>query len=213
MVTEKMTVHKALTELKTIGERIDKEIMEATFVVANKHSNQKYLGVTIADYCEDVKAKYNKITDLIRRRNAIKRAVVQSNATTKVMIGGTVYTVAEAIDMKNNGMLHTAGLMHRLASQLLVAKREIQTANGDRLENRADDYIKSLYGNTDMKNLADDAQRMRKDFIASQTMELLDPINSEAEIQKMRTDMDAFMVEVDSALSVSNALTEIEVSY
>lgn len=38
---EKMTVHKALAELKIIDFRIERSIDDAQFCVANKHSNEK----------------------------------------------------------------------------------------------------------------------------------------------------------------------------
>jgi len=41
MTTEKMTIHKALAELKIIGDRINSSISTATFIKANKHSNEK----------------------------------------------------------------------------------------------------------------------------------------------------------------------------
>ena len=47
MTTEKMTVHKALCELKTLDARIQKSIQQGTFVFANKHSNNKVAGVSI----------------------------------------------------------------------------------------------------------------------------------------------------------------------
>lgn len=45
MTTEKMTVHKALTELKLLDDRIAKAIAEGIYCVANKHSNDKIGGV------------------------------------------------------------------------------------------------------------------------------------------------------------------------
>ena len=41
MTTEKMNIHKALSELKVSESRIMKAIHEATFVIANKQSNEK----------------------------------------------------------------------------------------------------------------------------------------------------------------------------
>lgn len=104
MTTEKMTVHKALCELKTLDARIQKSIQQGTFVFANKHSNNKVAGVSIGTYSEEIRAAYQSAKDLIARRDAIKRAVTLSNATVKVTIGGKEYTVAEAIEMKNHGM-------------------------------------------------------------------------------------------------------------
>ena len=41
MVTEKMTVHKALAELKLLDDRIKKAISGGIYCAANKHSNEK----------------------------------------------------------------------------------------------------------------------------------------------------------------------------
>jgi hypothetical protein len=50
MTTEKMTVHKALAELKIIGSRIDSAISTGNYVRANKHSNEKINGVSVDDF-------------------------------------------------------------------------------------------------------------------------------------------------------------------
>ena len=50
MTTEKMTVHKALAELKLLDDRIEKAIKEGVYCVANKHSNDKIGGVPIDEY-------------------------------------------------------------------------------------------------------------------------------------------------------------------
>ena len=54
---------------------------------------------------------------------------------------------------------------------------------------------------------------MRADFITAQTYEIADPINVKAEMEKLDTKINAFLVDIDSALSVSNALTEITIEY
>ena len=104
MTNEKMTVHKALAELKIIDDRINNAIVSGTYVIANKHSNTKIHGMTIDDFKTSMKSDFQKVSDLIARRNAIKRTVVASNAVTKVKVGDVEYTVAEAIEMKNHGM-------------------------------------------------------------------------------------------------------------
>lgn len=213
MNKETMTIHKALIELKTLDDRINKAIITSTFVTTNKHSNKKFLGVTIEEYCQTMKSNYQKVTDLIQRRNAIKRAVVLSNATTKVTIGGVEYTVAEAIEMKNHGMEYKTKLLDFITREYSKAKREIDQNNGDRLEEKADAYVATLYGNSDMKNLSEEVQKVRTDFITAQTYELLDPIGVEKVLESLDKEINEFMVDVDSALSVSNALTVIEISY
>lgn len=213
MTNETMTIHKALIELKTLDNRIDKEIDAAQFTFVNKHSNKKVNGVTVEEYSQNIKANYQKVNDLIKRRNAIKKAVVLSNAVTKVTIGGQEYTVAEAIEMKNHGMEHKQFLLNTIEREFAKNKRAVESFNGEELEKKADAYVTTLYGNSDMKNSADDVQRVRKDFIEAQTYELIDPIGVEKVIESLKKEIDEFMVNVDSTLSVSNALTTIEINY
>ena len=208
MTTEKMTVHKALCELKTLDARIQKSIQQGTFVFANKHSNNKVAGVSIGTYSEEIRAAYQSAKDLIARRDAIKRAVTLSNATVKVTIGGKEYTVAEAIEMKNQQLL-----LKKLDNDNRRARLEADKNNGDMLEMRADEYVKSLYGNVDMKGASDEIKKVRADFIAAQTMEIVDPINITTELTTLEKEINDFVVEIDSALSVSNALTELEITY
>lgn len=47
---EKMTIHKALCELKILDSRINNAISSARFCLANKHSNEKVNGVTVEEY-------------------------------------------------------------------------------------------------------------------------------------------------------------------
>lgn len=209
---EKMTVHKALCELKVIDARITKQISSCAFVTVNKHNNTKISGVPIAEVCEQMKSAYQAAVDLIARRDAIKRAVVKSNATTTVIIDGVTYTVAEAIEMKKHGMDHVQRLMQKLASDLNLAKRTADTENA-LLERRGDEYIRNMYNTTDMKNLATEAVEQRKKFIESITVELVDPLHAAEKIASLEATYHNFMVEVDAALSTSNAVTEIEISY
>lgn len=121
MTNETMTVHKALCELKTLDARIKKAVESSVYVFANKHSNAKVSGLSVSDYCAEIKSAYQSATDLIARRDAIKRAVVLSNATTKVTVGGKEYTIAEAIEMKNHGIPTQQTLLNKLKNDSLPA--------------------------------------------------------------------------------------------
>lgn len=213
MTTEKMNVHQALSELKMLDKRIAALIREGGFVTANKHSNTKIGGIDIKEHIENVKSRYQKVNDLIERRNAIKRAVVQSNAVTRVKIGNVEYTVAEAIDMKNHGVTYRSALMERLAREYDMAKATADSANGSDLSRRADDYIRTMVGNTDVKGMTEEVRKMRDDFIKAQTTELVDPVGALSEIENMQEEIDVFVTNVDACLSVSNSLTEILVEY
>lgn len=213
MTTETMNVHQALAELKTMEKRIADAIRSVEWVVANKHSNTKIGGVGVKEWSDDVKSRYQKVMDLIRRRDAIKRAVVNSNAVTKVIVAGKEYTVAEAIDRKNNGTGFLTTLVQRLAHDHAMAKTAADRANGPELERRADEHVKIMIGSSDMKGATAEAQRLRKEFIEAQTTELVDPVNALKVIAELDEEVSSFLTAVDAALSVSNATTTITVEY
>ena len=152
MTTETMTIHRALSELKVLDNRIENTINNGTYCLANKHSNDKIKGVSVAEYSKVMQGDYDKANDLIMRRNAIKRATVLSNAVTKVKVGTEEYTVAEAIEMKNHGMDFKSRLLDTLRQQYKKAQADILKQNGDNLEQRADQYVIGIYGNRDGKN-------------------------------------------------------------
>lgn len=213
MTTERMNVHQALVELKTLDKRISNALISATWVVTNKHSNRKIDGVSIEEFEAKLKSEYQKVRDLMDRRDAIKRAVVNSNAVTTVEIAGKTYTVAEAIDMKNHGIAHLRDLLNVLTRDYTRAKTMLERANGDELERRADEHVKNMFGNSDMKGATAEVKSAREDFIKAQTVELVDPIGIYKQITEIDEKINLFTTNVDSALSVSNALTIIEIEY
>ena len=212
MTTETMTVHQALAELKTMDSRIDKAISAEPFVFANKHSNQKVEGMPIQEKVEIIKSQFQRVQDLITRRDAIKRAVVLSNANTQVVIGGKNYTVAEAIEIHTQGMEFRRDFRNKISRDYARAKDTAIANNGETLEKRADAHVANVFGH-DAKPSAEDISRVRAEFIAGQTYELVDPLKVEEVLRKMDDEITAFEVNVDAALSVSNAITEIEISY
>lgn len=209
---ETMTVHKALAELKTLDARISKAIRQGIYVTCNRHSNQKIGGVNIAAYCDEMKSHYDSVAAMILRRNALKRAVVLSNARTEVEIAGQKYTVAEAIDMKNHGLDGDVLLVSTMEAQFASAQQEIERNSGEALQSKAESYVTGLYGGKDKVN-GDEAKEQMKAYIAANTYDLVDPLNIKETMKAINDHVSAFMAEVDGALSVSNALTNIEISY
>lgn len=213
MTTEKMNVHRALCELKVLESRITKEISnQSNWAVANKHNNKKINGLEIDHFCAGVKSSYESVTDLIKRKNAIKQAVVLSNAFTKEKVAGVEYTVAEIIEMKNHGLDLQNDLLRSLESSYKRALHIIELGNGTLLEEKAEKYVVSLYGNSD-KTKNEEAQKAKETYIEQNSIDLIDPINILDKINELKDKRDSFLTEVDSVLSTSNALTIIEITY
>ena len=217
MTTEKMTIHNALAELKTLDARIEKAIRETPYVLAAKHSAEKINGMSIADFKAQIKSSYQKVTDLIARRDAMKRAVVLSNANTKITIGGNEYTVAEAIEMKNHGIEFKERLLNAMTYAYNNAQNELSRNSGDSLERKAEQYVLAVIQaqpkDSKMTVDSDAMQSLRKTYIENNTYDLIDPLGVANVIKSLEDEINKFNTEIDAALSCSNALTVIEFEY
>ena len=216
MTHETMTVHKALAELKIIDDRILNAINNVAFIDSVKNGTKKINGVSVDAYKESIKSCYQKANDLINRRNALKRAVVMSNATTKVTIGDREYTVAEAIDMKNNGMNGMRCMLNTLSRQYRDATYKFNCNSGESLEEKANQYVMNILGSqggSADKTDAKQVQALHDAFIANNEFIMIDPLNVEKCIDDVQNKIAEFETEVDAALSVSNAVTTIDIEY
>lgn len=213
MTEEKMSVHKALAELKLLDARIEKAMKECPYVVVVRNCDTKVSGIDIDKYTEQIKASYKSINDLIRRRNAIKAAVILSNATAKAKVVDQEYTVAEAIDMKLHGIEFKKELLQELKQAYNKAQSTADASNGRDLDVRAESFLKSIFSTTDIKGAAEEVQKSREDFVKKQTMVLKDPLDIQQKIKSLEDEINKFSAEIDAALSVSNATTEITVKY
>lgn len=208
-----MTVHEALSELKVLGSRIEKELASNAYILCNKHANTKIDGVTIADANEQMKASLQRVTDLINRRNAIKRAITISNATTNVTLskdnGSTItMTVAELIEYRNVGITYLEKLLNTLSTQYNAVISNVKRHN-DSICSDADRYVTQLFGNKD--GLSEDViENTRKSYIEANTYDTLDPNKVLAKISELQAELDFYNTKVDAALSTSNAITVIE---
>lgn len=216
MTTEKMTVHKALAELKVIDKRIYNAMEDTTFVNACKNNTDKINGVSVEDYKSSVKSGYQKVIDLINRRNAMKRAVVLSNASTMVSINGAEYTVAEAIDMKNHGMDIKKNLLARMQRDYNVAMNDFSHNSGSALEDKANAYVVNiLKSQGDSSDKADpkQIQALHDSYVENNKFMMIDPLCISKKIESLYNEITEFETEIDSCLSVSNAVTIIEFEY
>ena len=217
MTTEKITVHKALAELKTMDDRINKAIQSTTYILAVKHSAEKINGVKVSDFKDQMRSGYQKVTDLIKRRDAMKRAVVLSNATTKIKIGDKEMTVAEAIEAKNHGMEFKTSLLYQMNCAYVAAQNELARSGGEALEKKAEQYVLAVIAaqpkDSKMSVDSDAMKVLRQTYIDNNTYDLIDPLDVARVMETLDAEINEFNAEVDAALSCSNALTVIEFEY
>ena len=78
--TQTMSIHRALSELKTLNDRIPKAIQEADFIATDRKSAQKINGFTAkliisCNYCTVTRFFLGRFFDLCRmERNVFRKA-------------------------------------------------------------------------------------------------------------------------------------------
>lgn len=213
MTKETMTVHKALAELKLLGSRINKAISDAKCCACVKNSATKVNGMTIDEFKDSTKSSYQSILDMIRRRDAIKKAVAKSNAVTTVEIDGVIYTVAEAIWMNQSGMDANELLYQKLKQDYASAVAQ-SDRNNVSLDDKAEQFIISMAGSKDKVSInSEELKNAKKTYIDSNTCSVVSGFDVSKELKDLEAKINSFRAECDAALSTSNATTIIEVVY
>ena len=70
-----------------------------------------------------------------------------------------------------------------------------------------------MYGNKDSGIANEVIETAKKNYIDNNSLDMIDPLDVSKIITELNDEIDKFMTKVDSALSVSNATTMIEISY
>ena len=201
-----MTITEGLVELKLLSSRIEKEINMSEWIWSVKTID--CTEESSVPYEDNAKAAYQSIRDLIEERNKIKSAIVKSNATTMVKVGKKEMTVAEAIERKSS-IGYEQKLLMRWKTVYANAVNRVDTENV-RVQNRIDQMLSQLVVN-DKSDIAEAQKAVTETYIAQNGWMVYDPLNLEDKIKKLDEDIDDFLKNVDLALSLSNAVTHIEV--
>ncbi|MGY4797448.1 hypothetical protein ACVNNN_21145 [Lysinibacillus fusiformis] len=205
---KKLSIHRALTELKMLNLRIEAATNEVSAVVANRKSNRRINGVDIHEYEKQMQASYDKVVGLMSYRNKIKALVVQSNANTKVMVGKEEMTVAEAIERKQS-IQYEKNLLEIIQHQHRSAINTVAKEN-DALPGKLETYLINILGNKD-KQSPEEVKLHTETFMKRNEFEIIDPLNAKQQIERLSNRIEEFETEVDAVLSESNATTFIEV--
>lgn len=205
----KMTLHRALSELKMLDKRIQSGIDSSQYITYHTGYSEPKGYNSVDQFNEQARNGYKSVTDLIDRRDQIKSKLILANATTVISVAGEKMTIAEAIERKTS-IQHKVTLLNTLNRQLAQHTRIIENEVSD-MKRRLDDRIASDIGNKDRKDHAAEIKRIEEDFIKRNAPSTIDPIHIREEIAELAAYIDNFTVEVDAVLSEANALTTIEI--
>jgi hypothetical protein len=199
-----ISVTQALSELKLLRKRIESVTDSAVFTTLKKASDM----VDATKFSTQATASYQSFKDLVARYNGLKSAIVMSNATTKVTIGGTIYTVADAVERKRSIELEK-GLLHVMRQQYTATKAEYerhQQAEQQRVERLLTTELAK-----DAKTNVEVVQQLTTTFLAQNKATVLDPLDLSEKIDALGRSIEEFETQVDYTLSESNGRTLLTV--
>lgn len=206
-----MSITRGLAELKLLSSRIERSIIDSSFIVANKKSAKKVNNVyTTAEFINNAKSTYQSITDLIERRKEIKSAIVDANAKTMVTISGKTMTVAEAIERKDSikfEKLLLENMIKQYNSSVVLANRQ-----NEMVQTKLDELLLVTFGKENKQKTSDSEIAMISNpYLEQNEWELINPLSLHEKIESMKKSIEDFETEVDFILSESNTITKITI--
>lgn len=208
----KISITEALNELKLYDSKIRKAINNATFCGAAKKSSDKVGVIKKENFDERAKASYQSVTDLIANRNALKSAIVKSNAETMITVDGKSMTRAEGIERKNS-IEYEEELLNEMKVQYASAIATVGKEN-KKVDNKVDELLATLVGKDSTKQLSkEDQEAVEKPYRSKNEFEFIDPIGIFDRLTSLEADIDGFKSNIDSQLVLSNATSFIEVDF
>jgi hypothetical protein len=204
----KMSVQRALTELKNVSSRIENGISSLNLVKA--HQKGKNIGPqTVESFVNSGKENLQSITDLVKRASKLKTAINMSNTVTEVTVAGKTMTVLEAI-IKKDVIKHEAHLLAVIEHQLLKETRTMDAKNVE-VSERAENLAKSFLSADSKTDAAGQVKKIQDDFIESNNWLLANGTFAHEFVSLHKGETQEFLNEVDFTLSESNAVTLIEI--
>lgn len=212
----KITLHRAIAEIKSTNDRLDKLTTCGTFVaIKNKATGLSAGGRKIDAVEKEIVGYFDKFNALYDNLTKLKFALVGANSGIKSHddlmteeVCGNQYTILEILALKQI-VKHKAGLLTRLKVDFANAKADIER----RMEAEDSKLQKTIaqLNNNDADNKEVTIDMITKTYWQSNGFELIDPIHIEELIERLEKETCAYEVGIDAALSQANALRTIEV--
>lgn len=211
-MSEKMSLTRALLEIKLIDKKIIKKISESIFIdlYMDKLKDQGTIITHLQPQKFETQAtsSYQSVQDLIERRKKIKAALSKANAEKTIKIGERVYSIATAIEFKKSICL-SQKLLDEMKRQYYDAHNRITTHN-EKLNKQVHEMVmqnlgkETKVGSEEYNNVADPFYKANKLIVS-------DPLQLKTKIEILENELETFSANVDCALSEANGKEEIEI--
>lgn len=205
-MSEKISITRALAELKLLDSRIEKKINESEFV----HFVSKKKAVNIDMLNRLSKGNFQSIMDLLDRRSKLKNAIILSNAKTMVKLCDKQLTVAEVIEKKQIIPMYKS-LLQKLRTNRDSVNYQVDRSTSQ-LENDLQKILEINFGKSNnLKTNSDDIETISKTYRENNKCDMLDCIDINNKIKEIEEFIEQYETESNFVLSESNAITLIEV--
>lgn len=203
---QKISITRALAELKLLDARITKATDEQMFIaLKTKKVNSN---MDTQSFMKQSVAKLQSVNDLISQRERIKTAILNSNFVTKVKVGKKEYTVSEAIETKNS-IKYKEALLRTLRDQRGRVNNDYEK-HKSAVKQSIDNNITQICSR-DVKPDAKTIQDLTDMMWKNDPVEIVDGIGIDAVIEELDKEIEEFNSNIDFVLSESNSITFIEV--
>jgi len=205
-----ISILRALNEVSLINKKIDNlNNINKTFVSHSIGGKPPTGFKSIQEMIDSINSYYQSVIDLIKRRTAIKVAIVSSNAVTNIIINNEQMTVAGAIELKTS-IIYEKNLLMKLVSCSATSNRNVENHNAN-IEEQIEDLIRQTFGSKNSKISKEEQDAIAVPYRKTRIAELIDPLDVKTKIEYLENKIREFECNVDNILTESNATTMITI--
>lgn len=206
---KKISLHRALSELKIIDTRISNKLTDLSPTAIVQENNKLIRGKSVEEFIDKAKKDNQSINDLIDRKIALKTAISEANSKTVLTVGDKKMTILEAISYKEIIRLKGSKLSF-LKSTYGISHRELKKSN-DKIDEVALRLAENTLGKQEANSGSETVNVLIDTYKKSNKYSMIDPLNILTMINDLEKEIYDFEIEIDSVLSETNAITLIEV--
>ena len=214
----RMTVHRALAQLKSTEDRIANKILNSVFVSSTIGKTGMCKGITIEKMNAQIESDYKSISDMLRNYEKIRLAIVRNNSGIGNLTENIMYadesrkiTLAEVLAYQKHVLPLKNNMVNVMKSQFDQVSNDIERTN-ENVSNQASKVLDGFAGkNSDQKIDKGQTEVIIQAYLENNQKTFVDPLNIKDLISKLSKEYEDESVWADSCLSEANALRTIEV--
>ena len=211
-----LTLHSVLKKIKTTKARLEKVLGSRSYDIGDLGEMIAYIDKSkyalkdeIAKTCQ---SNYDTAWALIYNLEALEEAKLLANSTTQVEVRGKTKTIAQWLQR-----LSTISLEEKM---LVEMQKQYASATKEYSENvgELDEYIQDRI--KDEKQAAkeigksftqEDIEALEKSIRNGNIHDIVDPVHLNEKIIMLKREIEGLREDIDAALQVANAITQVEV--